>query len=213
MPDRKESQPKIPLTEKLKSIPEVVGISFNEEPKYETIEQDGPFSIRRYEKTLIARVTVEGPHKDAVPQGFKKLAAFIFGENESHTTFAMTAPVLQEDGSEKLPMTSPVLQESRGTAWTISFIMPEKFTKENLPQPTDASIELTELPERTVAVFKYSGTNDEEKMLHAKSELEKKLKEFSLDAISDVKWAQYDPPFTIPLLKTNEALVEVSFAH
>lgn len=75
---KEQSELHIPLTKKLKSIPEVFGIRFNEEPPYEVLKKDGHFEVRRYQKQLMARVALKGlKYDDFRETAFKKLASNI----------------------------------------------------------------------------------------------------------------------------------------
>ena len=83
--DSAPSQPRkeklhIPFLEMLKSIPEFVGLRFNEEPEYEVLQRYGEFELRRYSKQLRAKVTLKGlSFEEFRKVGFHKLAAYIFG--------------------------------------------------------------------------------------------------------------------------------------
>lgn len=189
-----QHKPKIPLTEKLKTLPDIFGIRLNEQPQYEIVRKDGDIQLRKYNKSLIAQVTVAGEYEDAVKNAFKVLADFIFGGNKSEST---------------IEMTSPVFQEQRHQAWTLSFIMPEKFNLASIPQPINPKIKLLELPSRTTAVIEYSGNNNEEKMMQAEQDLKAWLYSEGMTPKSETRWAQYDPPFTVPFLKKNEAHIDV----
>ncbi|MBC8087599.1 MAG: heme-binding protein [Phycisphaerae bacterium] len=200
---------KLPLKEMLKGIPGIFGIRLDEEPKYTLIRKEGSVEIRRYAPTLIAQVSVAGDHEAAVDEGFNKLAKYIFGENTHEADLAMTAPVYQEQGVQ-LSMTAPVYHEQQSDAWIISFVISEKFTLQTAPKPVDDSIRLVELPERTIAVLEYSGTNGEEKMRSAEAELRAWLQSSGVRPTSEIRWAQYDPPFAIPFFRKNEAQVEIA---
>lgn len=209
-------KPKIPLTEKLKTISDVFGIRLNEQPDYEVLVTEGDIEVRRYKKTLIAQVTIEGEHDQAVMSGFQTLANYIFGDNENQTSMEMTAPVFQESvlrnrtTGELIPMTAPLFKYQNKNGWTISFVIPEKFDRHSAPEPIDSNIHLTELPERKTAVFRYSGNNNEEKMKEAEEKLNEWLRSSGLTTKSTIRWAQYDPPFAIPFLKRNEAQIDIN---
>lgn len=197
----------IPLTEKLKSIPEVFGIRVNEEPHYDVLRTDGDFELRQYRDQVLAEVTVSGTDFDTFrEQAFEKLARYIFGENTSRkTTSEESAP------SEKLAMTAPVLQQ-RGekNEWIMSFILPKKLTLETAPEPRDESVKLREVPEFLAVAVRYSGTNSEA----AVHEHEEKLalwlrKQDDLRANGTFFSAQYDGPFAMPFVRRNEVLMKV----
>lgn len=185
----------IPIKEKLKSIPEVIGIRLNEEPPYETVETDGDFEIRVYQKQLRASVTIENTSFDEFRErAFKTLAAYIFGEN--HEDIEMTAPVLQTQNSEH--------------SWTMSFILPQKYSLEDLPKPENPEIKISEVKSMDVAVICYHGNNSLEKMEEHKKELLDWLdKHPKFEPAGEYLAAQYDAPFVIPFLKKNEIHVPI----
>ncbi len=190
-----EHKPKIPLTEKLKTIPDVLGIRLNEQPDYDVLVKDGDIEVRKYHKTLLAQVTVQGEYEQAIKDGFQILANYIFGENKTDDQIAMTAPVYQEKTSE---------------GWMISFVVPEKFDRNTVPDPVNPNIHFVDLPERKIAVLKYSGNNNQEKMKKAEQELSDWIATSGSRASSNIRWAQYDPPFAVPFLKRNEAQVNIN---
>ena len=84
-----------------------------EEPKYQVIQIDGPFEIRQYAPVLIAETLVDGDMDEASNTGFRRIADFIFGNNQApdsnaSSKIAMTAPVTVEPVSVKIEMTAPV---------------------------------------------------------------------------------------------------------
>jgi hypothetical protein len=202
---------KLPASEILKSLPEIFGVRLNEEPSYDVIESDGEVEIRRYETAILASVTVSKEFDDFREEAFKRLAAYIFGENDGGKKLAMTSPVLQEKKTgEKIPMTAPVIQTGGGNQWTMSFVLPKKFASKKPPSPIDPSVTLKKVETRTLAAIRYKGNNTERRMSANRMKLEAWLKAHShYEAVGDIFWAQYDAPFVIPFLKTNEALVEV----
>ena len=52
-----------------------------EKPDYEVIASRENFEIRRYAPMIIAEVEVEGKREDAIGDGFRLLADYIFGNN------------------------------------------------------------------------------------------------------------------------------------
>ncbi len=66
-----------------------------EEPAFKKVLSDGAFEVRDYPALIVAEVTVTGEQKEAANKGFRLLAGYIFGGNESRKGIAMTAPVAQ----------------------------------------------------------------------------------------------------------------------
>ena len=54
-----------------------------EEPKYTVIESAPPFELRQYAPMIIAEVTVDGDMSDAGSKGFRLIAGYIFGKNQT----------------------------------------------------------------------------------------------------------------------------------
>jgi hypothetical protein len=144
--------------------------SGTEQPAYAVVDSlaagnGGRVEVRRYPPRLAAAVTVAGDEEEARSAGFRKLAAYIFGENRARTEIAMTAPVAQErphqPAGEAIAMTAPVAQAEGGPGqWTIRFFMPAKYSRDTLPAPNDPGVAIVELPEETMAVLRYSGARD-----------------------------------------------------
>ena len=199
---------RVPFREIVKSIPGFFGIRLEAEPKYEVVARRGEVEIRRYLPATVAEVTIAGPHDDAVDEGFRRLAAYIFGKNVSSDELAMTVPVYQRH--ERLPMTTPVTQKGQAGAWTLAFFLGNVMRVDDAPKPIDPSITLRTEPERLVASLRYSGTNNDDRRSAARRKLlDALLTDREFDVAEDVYWAQYDAPFVLPFVKRNEAQVEI----
>jgi hypothetical protein len=108
-----------------------------DEPEFKLILKEDKFEIREYASKIIAQVEIFGDFDDASSKGFKILADFIFGNNTStdgNSKIEMTAPVEMEPLTQKINMTKPVLAEGSDNNWIVSFIMPNEFTLETLPE-------------------------------------------------------------------------------
>jgi hypothetical protein len=129
-----------------------------EKAKYTVVEKEDDFELRQYEAQIVAETYVEGSLKDSGNDGFRRLYAYITGDNKKKQSISMTAPVGQEAGSEKIAMTAPVNQEKKDSQWRITFFMPAEYTLETLPEPIDDRVKLLEEPGRLMAAVRYSGT-------------------------------------------------------
>jgi SOUL heme-binding protein len=207
--------PKFPLSEVVKSIPEVLGIRVNEEPEYTVLKKFGNIEVRRYKAQLHAQLTLSDKNFDSFREkAFKILANYIFGGNQSKRNIAMTSPVLQKkssDSSETIAMTSPVLQKKNSDGqWTMSFILPAKFNLKNAPSPDDQQVKLKEEPGFDAVTLRYSGNNNLEVQKEKEQELKKWLDQNpNYKAKSEPFTAQYDAPFVVPFFKRNEIFVKI----
>ena len=184
--------------------------SGTEQPSYRIVDTLADnVDVRRYGPRLVAEVVVTGEEERARSAGFRKLAAFIFGDNRARQSISMTAPVSQA-ASERIAMTAPVSQAEAGSGrWRVRFFVPSEYTRETLPEPNDPDIAISELPPETVAVLRFSGSRAPSAVHEATDEL--------LAVIGDSQWQVsgqptaffYDPPWTLWFLRRNEVAVSV----
>ena len=180
-----------------------------EKAKYAVLEKEDDFEIRQYDPQIVAETFVAGAHEDVGNEGFRRLYAYISGDNQKKQSISMTAPVGQETSSEKIAMTAPVTQEKKDTQWRVMFVMPAEYTLETLPEPTDERVKLAEEPGRWMAAVRYSGTWSEEGYRKNKALLEEYIRSRGLTKAGAVVWARYDPPFMPWFLRRNEVLIPV----
>ncbi|MEJ2580246.1 MAG: heme-binding protein [Acidobacteriota bacterium] len=180
-----------------------------EEPDYEVVASHGDFEVRRYEAMILAETWVESEFEKAGNEAFRRLFAYISGDNTARSKIPMTAPVVQESSSEKIAMTAPVLQEDHDPGWSVAFVVPAEYSWETAPQPIDPSVSLRLVPARTVAAVRFSGTWDEERFTKRESELRAQLAEHGLKTIGEAFYARYNPPFTPWFMRRNEVMIPV----
>jgi hypothetical protein len=180
-----------------------------EETKYEVRGKKGDFELRRYADHVVAETLVNGSFDEAGNEGFRVLAAYIFGANVKSEKIAMTAPVSQEPRSEKIEMTAPVGQQPGGDAWRITFTMPSRYTMDTLPRPTDARVVLRTVPGKLVAALRYAGSWSEKRYEKKKSMLASIIASEGLETAAEPVFARYNPPFVPPFFRRNEVLIEV----
>lgn len=187
----------------------LVGIRTTPEPPSEVIQKDGAIEVRQYQPQVLAETWVDKDYDDAGSAGFRRIAGYIFGGNQAKQSIAMTAPVLQQDGSETIAMTAPVLQQETGKGWWMAFILPEDITLANAPTPDDSRVVLREIPAQKVASLEYGGLNSPSKMKSHAVTLRKWLEENGYQATSEPVMASYDPPWTLWFARRNEVQFEV----
>ena len=182
----------------------VMGIGNYEEPNYEVLMQEEAFEVRHYANILVAQSSTPGNYKEIAGKNFDRLAGYIFGKNVSSEKMDMTTPVLQEQQSEKMDMTTPVFQQQNNTNWTMTFVLPSKYTLETAPKPLDEEVTVKILPEIKVATLTFNGRLNEKNIQQHTLMLEDWVKEKGLSPIASAYSAAYDPPWTLPMLRRNE---------
>ena len=209
-----------------------------EEPKYVLIEKSESFELRAYAPLIVAEVKVDGDLDAASNQGFRLIAAYIFGKNQVAEKIAMTAPVGIESSdqgksakiamtapvgiessdqgkSAKIAMTAPVgiesikSSENAGNQWTVSFVMPAEYTLASLPKPLNPQVKIREVPAEKRAVITFSGFYNEEKVQEKTQALRDWIKLKNLKPSGEPQFARYNPPWTLPFMRRNEIMIQV----
>lgn len=180
-----------------------------EEPPFTLVDSPAGLEIRQYGPRIAAETTVSGQDEGARSAGFRRLAGYIFGGNSSRASIAMTAPVTQS--SETIAMTAPVTQAPDGAGtWRIQFIMPGRYSLDELPVPRDPTVRLTPLEPQTFAVLRFSGSTGAAAVNARKAELLARLAGTGWTATTEpVAWF-YDPPWRWPSQRRNEVAVPVA---
>lgn len=186
-----------------------------EQPHYVVLERGGDIEIRRYEPRIAAQTTLSGDPIEARNEGFRRIAGYIFGGNSGHRSIAMTAPVVQSaDRGEKIAMTTPVVQSpSSQGRWTVQFLMPSKYSLQDLPVPNDPAVELVELPAQVYAVQRFTGSRGAPAVERESNDLLRKVKAQGRVVDGAVVAWFYDPPWTVPLLRRNEVAAPLAWSQ
>jgi hypothetical protein len=194
-------------------ITSVFGVSMStEQQRYAVIEKIGKnIEIRQYPTRIVAETTVDASKSDN-PRGdaFRIIAAYIFGANKVRQKIDMTTPVEIAKPSVKIPMTAPVEIDTANNAVVMRFFMPSNYSKDDLPDPSDPRVNLVELEPMTAAVLAFSASTGDKAVSTRTAEL--------MAAIQNTKWRAsgastaffYNPPWTLPFFRRNEAAVPVS---
>ncbi len=187
-----------------------------EEPRYEVVTGGDNYEIRTYQPQLVAQTVVSGDQKEAASAGFRILADYIFGNNQSQQKIAMTAPVSQatdtvndSNASEKIAMTAPVSQQQEGDSWLVTFTMPSEYTMDTLPIPNNTAVKIKLLPAATFAVKTFSGYAREKKVNRQKASLLEALDADGVTYSGPVVLSQFNPPWTPGFMRRNEVMVEL----
>lgn len=180
-----------------------------EQPAYKVKNSDGAIEVRNYGPMIAAEVEVKGERKAAINEGFRLIAAYIFGANKPNAKVEMTAPV-QQQSVRKIAMTAPVSQQAGDESWTVRFIMPMRWTLETLPIPNDTRVTLKPLPAKCMIAIRFAGTAGDSVIRTKTEELRQYASNRKLTTLGEPQLAFYNPPWTLPLLRRNEVMFEVA---
>jgi hypothetical protein len=175
-----------------------------EEPLYTVVSTHAGFEVRDVAPYVVAEVTVPGPESEAGNQGFRLLAAYIFGQNAGQQSIAMTAPVTQTAEPVKIAMTAPVTQSATAQGFVVQFTMPASYTLATLPRPLNDQIRLVAMPAARYAVIRYSGFWTQSNYLEHLGQLKSLMAEQSLPTTGTPIYARYNASFVPWFLRRNE---------
>lgn len=161
---------------------------------YQVIKKEKDFEIRKYPPATMATVSMDArSYKELSSTGFRKLASFIFGGNQSKKSIAMTSPVHMDINENKSSM---------------SFVMPSQYTKDNLPKPDNTDIKIQTTAEEYVAAIQFGGYADDEKIKKYTTQLELDLKENGIEYFGNFRFLGYNAPYQV-LDRKNEIIVSI----
>mgnify|MGYP003329760790 CR=1 FL=1 len=161
-----------------------------EEANYKVVKENKNYEIRKYSDRLVVETnSTQG-------NAFRKLFNYISGNNEQ---------------KEEIKMTVPVTQEIKNGNMTMQFYLPSKFNKENIPDPSNSNVKISTMKAGYYAVITYSGRNSENNFIKHKNILEEELKKNNISILSSAIKASYNSPFTLPMMRRNEAMYKIDF--
>jgi len=162
--------------------------------KYTVIHSDSEFEIRFYPAATLATIYSEArSYKELSGPGFRKLAGYIFGGNESET---------------KISMTSPVQMDINDSISEMSFVMPSAYNSGNLPKPNDSKVIIRETADEYVAAIRFGGFASDEEITRYSRKLKELLDKSGIVYYGNFRFLGYNPPFQL-VGRRNEVIVSV----
>jgi hypothetical protein len=186
--------------------------SGTEQASYEVQKQiANDLEIRRYPSLLVAETTMVAPSESSGRNdAFRALFDYISGANRQKTKVSMTVPVETASPSTKIAMTVPVeTSSSSANSDTMRFVLPAKYTLETAPEPTDSRVRVLALPERTLAVLRFTGSGSLGEVAKRQTELRSRLAGTQWKIDGEPFSMFYDPPWTLPFFRRNEVAFPV----
>lgn len=176
----------------------ITGMAKTEEQSYKVVHSEKEFEIRFYPSATLATVYSEArSYKELSGPGFRKLAGYIFGGNESDT---------------KISMTSPVHMDINNSRSSMSFVMPSSLKKDNLPKPEDPGVIIEKTEDEYVAAIRFSGYASDEDIRTYSEKLKNLLIEKGINFYGNFRYLGYDPPYKF-IGRRNEIIVSVNWTE
>ncbi|HPD76765.1 MAG TPA: heme-binding protein, partial [Methanoregulaceae archaeon] len=107
--------------------------------------------------------------------------------------------------AQKIPMTAPGVSD----AASMSFVLPAGTTREATPDPLDSRVRIVTVPEREIAVIRFSGYAPPEDVEAATSRLQAGLKTSGIGTTGQPFLMRYDSPWTPGFLRRNEVAIGI----
>lgn len=182
------------------------------EPYYKVISKGEGYEVREYEgytaaATSMAKVGETFSNEDVASGGaaFNAIAAYLFGANSAKKSMEMTTPVATTSVGE------------------MRFFLKKDDSMEDFPEPLAqedslnerGAVKLIDVPPARLAVARFSGFVTDGEVKRQKDTL---LTALALDGVEiDVPHGsvvpyfvlQYNPPYTIPIVRRNEIAIPV----
>lgn len=168
-------------------------VSSVEKHKYNILKKYDDFEIRQYESALFSSVILPAStYEETSNRGFRVLAGYIFGGNET---------------GEKIAMTSPVSMEI-GDSTKMSFMVPSYYSETDLPKPNNGTIFFEKKEGSTMAAIRFGGWADDKTIEEFKLKLANLLMKEGLEHNGKFIYLGYNPPYVV-IGRRNEIVVEI----
>ncbi|MBM3418426.1 MAG: heme-binding protein [Bacteroidetes bacterium] len=165
-----------------------------ENPDYKVIKDYGDFEVRQYDSMIVASTLLAGKtYEQNASDGFRRVAAYIFGQNEREEKISMTSPVFMEMGSTP----------------SMSFVMPKQYTRQDLPGPTVQGVQLISVKPMRMAVITFSGYANDEKIACYRKKLMELMTKKGIKPGGRYYFLGYNAPWQV-IGRRNEVAIELS---
>ena len=167
-----------------------------EKQKYTLIRKEKEFEIRYYPPATMATIrSTARSYRELSGSGFRSIAGYIFGNNET---------------SQKIAMTSPVHMDIQENESSMSFVMPAEYGPSTLPRPNDARVVIHESPAEYVAAISFGGYAGDDSIKRYTDKLRSALEEKGIKPTGHFRYLGYNPPYQV-VGRKNEIIVAVEW--
>ncbi len=160
-----------------------------DEPNYDTLNKEGKIEVRKYQDSIVAEAIMGADRNDGSNGAFRGLFKYI--------------------GANDIPMTIPVRQEKIAGNWNMAFYMPDKFTLENTPKPSDSKVRIKKIKGEKVVVIKFSGRWTDKNFKKHEATLRNYLIEKKISFMDNPIYAYYNSPVRPWFLRRNEVMFKI----
>lgn len=165
-----------------------------ETPSYKLVKTIEDVEIRVYPKMILAQTALKGKRYESNGNnGFRTVAAYIFGGNQNQQKIAMTAPVIMSMSDSNASM---------------SFVMPSQYQLSDLPKPISQDVTLITQDIMTLAVLRFGGFASDEKINRYAKKLGLILQENHIRIRGPLLYMGYNAPWDL-INRRSEVAFEI----
>ena len=153
-----------------------------ESPGYKLVTKHKTYDVRYYEHINIVSINMTNKS-----DSFRSLFKFISGNNDASLKIKMTAPVISSETN-------------------MIFVLPADL--EDIPNPIDQNLVVSEMKNFTVAVKTFSGYAKNSKRLY--DSFYNEIKSDGYNPKGEWYVSQYNSPWVIPFMRKNEIWIKIN---
>jgi hypothetical protein len=174
----------------------IMAIDKTPQQNYRVAFSDGEVEIRYYPAAHLVKVRKDGEFESTRYAGFRSLASYIFGGNQTEQKIAMTAPVIFTHDKDK-------------QASEMSFVLPENVPVGSEPSPKSNEIFFEETAPAYHAVVSRGGWPNQKALDKMEKSLLAVLKKKNLKPEGEFEYRYYNSPFDL-FNRNTEVSIKVS---
>jgi hypothetical protein len=164
---------------------------------YTVVKSFAEFEIRKYPESHLVTVDKPSDFESGRYAGFRALAGYIFGDNETEQKIAMTAPVIYHHN------------DSTGVS-QMSFVLPQEVTPGTQPKPKNEDLYFQATPLKYYAVISRGGWPGEKALKKMEQSLLQSLEKNKITTKGNFEYRYYNPPFAL-FNRNTEVAIEVEW--
>jgi len=183
----------------------LAGYIFGGNTKRQSVDMTAPVQSQENEKNENIEMTAPVQSQKNENENIEMTAPVQSQKNENEN-IEMTAPVQ----SQNIEMTAPVQGQAAGrNSWSVSFVMPSKYTLETLPIPNDDRVTLKQVPKQWFLTIRFSGWQTDKRLKDHEQLLMMYLEQNNLTQVAPPTYADYNEPWIPGWMRRNEILIQV----
>jgi hypothetical protein len=162
----------------------IMAVDKTPQQNYRVVFTDGEVEIRYYPSAHLVKVRKDGEFDSSRYAGFRSLAAYIFGDNQTEQKIAMTAPVIYT-------------HDKNTQASEMSFVLPESVPVGSEPSPKSKEIFFEETAPAYLAVISRGGWPNQKDLDKMAKTLSVILETKNLTPEGEFEYRYYNSPFDL----------------